>query len=72
MYEHYKMLSTNDIDFIKIVTFSSFFLRYYEFDAAVIRELLGKKLSSRNRKDLDDVSEKTKVPLKSCRRQVQV
>ncbi|KAL5008908.1 hypothetical protein ScPMuIL_014489 [Solemya velum] len=43
--------------------------RYYRFDAAVVREILGKKLSSRNRKDLDDVSEKTKVPLRSCRRQ---
>jgi len=43
--------------------------QYYEFDDSVIRELLGKKLSSRNRKDLDEVSEKTGVPLKSCRRQ---
>ena len=44
--------------------------RYYQFDDAVIREILGKKLSSRNRKDLDDVNEKTKVSLRSCRRQV--
>ncbi|XP_076318708.1 acidic fibroblast growth factor intracellular-binding protein [Tachypleus tridentatus] len=43
--------------------------KYYEFDTAVIREFLGKKLSSRNRKDLDDVSEKTGVDIKSCRRQ---
>lgn len=43
--------------------------RYYQFDDAMIREILGKKLSSRNRKDLDDVNEKTKVPLRSCRRQ---
>lgn len=43
--------------------------KYYQFDDAVIREILGKKLSSRNRKDLDDVNEKTKVPLRSCRRQ---
>lgn len=41
--------------------------RYYAFDDAVIRELLGKKLSSRHRKDLDEVSEKTHVQLKSCR-----
>ena len=27
-------------------------------------------MSARNRKDLDDVSEKTRVPLRSCRRQV--
>jgi len=44
-----------------------FFFRYYDFDDAVIRELLGKKLSSRHRKDLDEVSEKTGVVLRSCR-----
>lgn len=43
--------------------------KYYSFDDGVIREILGKKLSGRNRKDLDDVSEKTGVGLKSCRRQ---
>lgn len=35
-----------------------------------MRELLGKKLTGRLRKDLDDISEKTNIPLKSCRRQV--
>ncbi|XP_027050164.1 acidic fibroblast growth factor intracellular-binding protein-like [Pocillopora damicornis] len=43
--------------------------RYYQFDKEVVRELLGKKLTGRVRKDLDDVSEKTNIPLKSCRRQ---
>ncbi|KAK7481158.1 hypothetical protein BaRGS_00027591 [Batillaria attramentaria] len=43
--------------------------KYYSFDASVIREVLGKKLSSRSRKDLDDISEQTGVPLRSCRRQ---
>ncbi len=42
---------------------------YYAFDERVVREFLGKKLSTKNRKDLDDVSEKTRVPLKNCRRQ---
>ena len=42
------------------------------FDEAVVRELLGKKLSSRQRKDLDDIEEKSGVPLRSCRRQVHV
>ena len=42
---------------------------YYEFDERVVREFLGKKLSSKNRKDLDNISEKTGVSLKSCRRQ---
>ncbi|XP_060534452.1 acidic fibroblast growth factor intracellular-binding protein [Cylas formicarius] len=43
--------------------------KYYEFDDVVVKELLGKKLSSKNRKDLDEVSDKTGKPLKSCRRQ---
>ena len=43
--------------------------RYYEFDEKVVREFLGKKLSSKNRRELDDISEKTGVSLKSCRRQ---
>lgn len=43
--------------------------KYYNFDDSVIREILGKKLSGRNRKDLDDVSDKTLVGIKSCRRQ---
>jgi hypothetical protein len=43
--------------------------KYYDFDDSVIREILGKKLSGRNRKDLDDVSDKTNVGIKSCRRQ---
>ncbi|XP_072383234.1 acidic fibroblast growth factor intracellular-binding protein isoform X2 [Diabrotica undecimpunctata] len=41
--------------------------KYYEFDDEVVREVLGKKLSSKNRKDLDEVAEKTGKPLKSCR-----
>lgn len=42
---------------------------YYNFDEPVVREFLGKKLSGKNRKDLDDVSEKTKTSLRSCKRQ---
>lgn len=42
---------------------------YYAFDEKVVREFLGKKLSAKNRKDLDNISEKTGVSLKSCRRQ---
>lgn len=47
-----------------------FYFRYYQFDSVVVREILGRKLSSRNRKDMDDVSEKTRIPIRSCRRQV--
>lgn len=46
-----------------------FGFRYYEFNDSVVRELLGKKLTSKNRKDLDEISEKTGVSLKGCRRQ---
>ncbi len=42
---------------------------YYAFDERVVREFLGKKLNTKNRKDLDDVSEKIGVSLRNCRRQ---
>lgn len=44
--------------------------RYYEFDSVFAREVLGKKLSKGTKKDLDDISSKTGIALKSCRRQV--
>eukprot|EP00058_Branchiostoma_floridae_P000443 XP_002585931.1 hypothetical protein BRAFLDRAFT_289524 [Branchiostoma floridae] len=43
--------------------------KYYDFDSTVIREILGKKLTNRHRKDVDDVSERTNIRLRSCRRQ---
>lgn len=51
------------------LTFFVFF-RYYAFDDPFVREVLGKKLSKGTKKDLDDISAKTGVTLKSCRRQV--
>ncbi|KAK5638608.1 hypothetical protein RI129_012903 [Pyrocoelia pectoralis] len=45
--------------------------KYYEFDDSVARELLGKKLSSKHRKDLDEICEKTSVPLKSVFKMVE-
>lgn len=42
---------------------------YYSLDASFCREILGKKLNTRLRKDLDEVAEKTNVLLRSCRRQ---
>ena len=36
---------------------------YYSLDSAVLRELLGRKLSSRLRKDLDETAERTGVSL---------
>jgi len=57
--------------FLLVTSFFSFWIiRYYQFDKEVVRELLGKKLTGRLRKDLDDISEKTNIPLKSCRQQV--
>ena len=43
--------------------------KYYALDDSVVRELLGRKFSSRLRKDLDETSERTRVSLRSCRRQ---
>ena len=54
---------------LSVATKRALIEQYYAFDEAVVRVFLGKKLSTRNRKDLDDVSEKTGILLKSCRRQ---
>uniref|UniRef100_A0A0B6ZDS5 Acidic fibroblast growth factor intracellular-binding protein n=1 Tax=Arion vulgaris TaxID=1028688 RepID=A0A0B6ZDS5_9EUPU len=43
--------------------------KYYCFDASVMREIFGRKLGTRSRKDLDDISEETGVAIRSCRRQ---
>ncbi|KUF81290.1 Acidic fibroblast growth factor intracellular-binding protein [Phytophthora nicotianae] len=45
--------------------------RYYTRDTDVDRWLLGKKLSGRLEKDLDDVAERSGRTLKSCRRQLE-
>jgi hypothetical protein len=44
--------------------------KYYHYDTIVIREILGHKLSQRQRKDLDDICEKYGYRVRSCRRQV--
>ncbi|KAI8907287.1 acidic fibroblast growth factor binding protein [Gorgonomyces haynaldii] len=41
---------------------------YYGYDEKVVRELLGKKLTQRVRKDLDDVALKSGVAIMGCRR----
>ena len=41
---------------------------YYSFDERVVREILGRKLNSRARKELEEIVSKTKVPLIGCRR----
>jgi len=42
--------------------------KYYSFDKVVMRNLLGKKINSRTRKELDSISEKTQVPIAGCKR----
>lgn len=42
---------------------------YYQFDTVVMREILGKRMSTKLRKDMDDVAEKTGISLCSCLRQ---
>lgn len=68
LYKRSTCISVSEIDDNVIV--DMFYVRYYQFDSVVVREILGRKLSSRNRKDMDDVSEKTRIPIRSCRRQV--
>ncbi|RKO86449.1 acidic fibroblast growth factor binding protein, partial [Blyttiomyces helicus] len=41
---------------------------YYAFNDRVVRELLGRRLTSRARKDLDEVGDRTRVPVGGCRR----
>merc|ERR1712062_274218 len=42
---------------------------YHSLDPGFSREILGRKLNSELRKDLDEVSEKTGILVRSCRRQ---
>jgi hypothetical protein len=68
-YEHLLLvlIPMNIIIIIMCINIWGFFSRYYMYDDVVFRELLGKKLSSRHRKDLDDLSEKANINLLSCR-----
>jgi hypothetical protein len=43
--------------------------RYYSFDSRVFRHFLGRKLTNKFQKDLDDVRDEVGVPLRSVRRQ---
>lgn len=42
---------------------------YYSFDTSVAKELIGRKITSRGRRDIDDVADASNVPLRSCKRQ---
>ena len=43
--------------------------KYYSFDSRVFRHFLGRKLTNKFQKDLDDVRDEVGVPLRSVRRQ---
>ena len=45
-------------------------IRYYSLDDSVLRELLGKKLTSRERRELEDLEETGQGRIRSSRRQV--
>ena len=42
--------------------------RYFSLDEAVVRELVGRRLVGKTRRDMDDISKRTMVPLASGRR----
>ncbi len=42
---------------------------YHSLDSVFCREILGRKLNSKLRKDLDEVADKTGIFVRSCRRQ---
>jgi hypothetical protein len=42
---------------------------YHSLDSTFCRDILGRKLNSKLRKDIDEVAEKTGVFVRSCRRQ---
>ena len=43
--------------------------KYYSFESTVMRAFLGRKLTNKFRKDLDDVEQQCDIPLRSVRRQ---
>jgi hypothetical protein len=49
-------------------TRSALIQTYYSFDERVVREILGRKLTSRARKELEDIVSKTRIPIGGCRR----
>ena len=65
---HPKTLSTQLIFYLSQTTRVDLILTYYRIDARICRELLGKKLTHRIRKDLDDIALRTKRSVVFCRR----
>mmetsp|Transcript_45579 Transcript_45579/g.74271 ORF Transcript_45579/g.74271 Transcript_45579/m.74271 type:complete len:184 (-) Transcript_45579:559-1110(-) len=53
----------------RCVLISPILLRYYDFDESVSRFFLGRKLGSKLRKSVDEISSNTRLPAGSVRRQ---
>ncbi|KAL3900530.1 MAG: hypothetical protein SGCHY_001261 [Lobulomycetales sp.] len=70
--EHYlhrpRLLNTQLLYALPARTVSQLINKFYSFDHRVARELLGKKLSHRARKDLDDICLMTRIPIDGCKR----
>eukprot|EP00056_Hartaetosiga_gracilis_P009691 m.140130 g.140130 ORF g.140130 m.140130 type:complete len:350 (-) comp13176_c0_seq37:2951-4000(-) len=62
-------LSQQDLFFLNEIDCAEMLKRYYSYDNELMAHILGKQLSRGLRKDLDEVAEKTGIPLKSCNRQ---
>ncbi|KAJ3257291.1 hypothetical protein HK103_004845 [Boothiomyces macroporosus] len=66
--QHPKTISTQLIFPINARTRSKLIQSYYKMEPRVVRELLGKKLTHRVRKELDEISTLTGIPILGCRR----
>ncbi|KAI8894268.1 acidic fibroblast growth factor binding protein [Globomyces pollinis-pini] len=65
---HPKVLTTQLIFSLNSKTKMTLIQSYYCIEPKVVRELLGKKLTHRVRKELEDISMKTNIPILGCRR----
>ncbi|EGG17798.1 hypothetical protein DFA_08798 [Cavenderia fasciculata] len=67
--EHPKTLSPHSMFQVDPTSRRLLIEGYYDFDDTFIRELIGRKLTSGQRRDLDDTSEKLRIRLSTCERQ---
>merc|ERR1711936_1406612 len=65
----YSQESTLPLQLLDSATKKRVIESYHSLDAVFCREILGRKLNSKLRKDLDEVSEKTGIFVRACRRQ---
>ncbi|KAN0014505.1 hypothetical protein ACTFIU_000823 [Dictyostelium citrinum] len=67
--EHPKTLSSHSMFQMDPSSRTLLIEGFYDFKDTLLRELIGRKLTSGQRRDLDDLSEKLKLRLSSCERQ---